>query len=389
MRDRSVRFLWQDRHAARDFGAAVSLHSHTMHSREALGFLPRWVGQVPILSWELERQTRRYQARTGRPPDFTSAYWTSPLSSVEAFEVEQHAIENDLGVQAIVSLTDHDNLDAGCELQSVARQIPISVEWTVPFAETFFHIGVHNLAVETARDVMAALARHTSHPGAALQDLLAALDAEPGLLIVLNHPLWDQAGVGMVRHLAILRRLLAASGGRIHALELNGLRPWTENLMVADLAADSARPLVSGGDRHGREPNAVVNLTKATTFAEFAGDVRSGCSHVLFLPQYREPLNLRILQGLFDVLEHRPDLAAREAWTDRVFYVRGDGTRVPLSSVWNGGGPVAVRWFVGCVALAGNGRTQWTLRRMLRFANARRSWLVPASVSRQPAVTTT
>jgi hypothetical protein len=52
--------------------------------------------------------------------------------------------------------------------------------------------------------------------------------------------------------------------------------------------------------RHGLEPNACVNLTNAGTFAEFAEEVRNDqWSDALFLPQYREPFRLRILENLF------------------------------------------------------------------------------------------
>ncbi len=39
--------------------------------------------------------------------------------------------------------------------------------------------------------------------------------------------------------------------------------------------ADVETPVISGGDRHGCEPNGVINLTAARTFSEFAQEVRS------------------------------------------------------------------------------------------------------------------
>jgi hypothetical protein len=359
----TVRFLWRASGVVDGFRTGVSLHSHTMHSREVLAFVPRYARMVPLLSWEFERQKRRYEASHGKPPDFSTAYWTPPLPSWEAFEVERRQIEDVLGLSALVSLTDHDNIDAGCQLQMLERQIPISVEWTIPFDETFFHLGLHNLPVQAARDLIAALANYTRRPDAALlQDLLAALDAESGVLIVLNHPMWDQAAIGLARHRVALWNLIETVGDRIHALELNGLRPWRENRIVVDLARDLDRTLVSGGDRHGREPNALINLTNAATFTEFVDEVRSGGSHVLFLPQYREPLGLRILQTICEILRDRPDLEGREKWTDRVFYVPPDGELKPLSSAWKGGGPAVARWFVRGVELAGSRRVQRALR---------------------------
>lgn len=71
----------------------------------------------------------------------------------------------------------------------------------IPFGETFFHLGVHNLPPQVARNLMAALAVYTRWSEAGLLcDLLARLDAESSVLIVLNQPMWDQANVGAARH---------------------------------------------------------------------------------------------------------------------------------------------------------------------------------------------
>src|SRR5690606_22671198 len=114
-----------------------------------------------------------------------------------------------------------------------------------------------------------------------------------GVLIVLNHPLWDEGGISQAAHEESLRRLLTQMHGLIDALELNGLRTWKENLRVMALAEQVGLPLVSGGDRHGHEPNALLNVTRAGTFAEFAEEVREGESHVVVMPQYREGRKLR------------------------------------------------------------------------------------------------
>jgi hypothetical protein len=234
---------------------------------------------------------------------------------------------------------------------------------------TFLHLGVHNLPLRTASEILEALTSYTREPNSTvLGDLLATLDAEPSVLIVLNHPLWDQAGIGSERHLAVVRTFLKEAGDRIHALELNGLRPCDENQQAIALAVERDCTLVSGGDRHGCEPNAVINLTDATTFGEFADEVRSGASHVLFLPHYGQPLKLRIVRAVRDILEHRPELLARARWTDRVFYTRADGARVPLSEVWGDGGPAAVRWFVKSVEFAGCD-VAWRLLRLFHTDN--------------------
>ena len=72
------------------------------------------------------------------------------------------------------------------------------------------------------------------------------------------------------------------------------------------VAQHSGHPLISGGDRHGLEPNAIVNLTNAGSFSEFVAEVREDkISDVLFMNQCREPIRLR---GDGDDVGHRPGL---------------------------------------------------------------------------------
>ena len=362
-----VRLSWQHHDPLRGFRTGVSLHSHTLHSREKLEFIPRLALRVPLLSWEFRRLQRRFEASTGKLPDFSAAYWTPPLTPLEAFDVERTQIEETLGLAAVVSLTDHDNIEAADCCEAAGRYIPISVEWTVPFADTFFHLGVHNLPTSTAPEWMAALTGYTRSPRTTpLQDLLSRLHEQEGVLIVLNHPMWDQAEIGRVGHTAALTALLQQAGCRIHALEFNGLRSWNENQRVLDLALECSRPVISGGDRHGREPNAVINLSHASNLMEFSSEIRSGQSHVLVLPQYREPLRFRILQTLMDVMGDCPGPADRRQWMDRVFYARNGGHCVPLSCLWKDGGPRIVRCFSGGLQLARSPAVQRMIRPWLR-----------------------
>jgi membrane-associated phospholipid phosphatase len=360
----TLRFAWRERHPLAGFSTGVSLHGHTRHSRESLAALPQWVSGVPIAEWELARLMRRYAARHGMPADLSTAYWTPPLSSLEAFELERSALERTWDVRGLVSLTDHDTVAAPSELLSRGVDVPISVEWTVPFDGTCFHLGVHNIPRGLSAAMITALASCTADPAEAMvRDVLEWLDAQPGILVVMNHPFWDQRGAGADQHRRALRRILGFGAGRIHAIELNGLRSWTENQAARELAIEWSLPIVSGGDRHGCEPNAVVNVTNAATFAEFVSEVRAGCSHVLFLPHYREPLRLRILRALYEVLHYQRGSEPQQPWTDRVFYTRHD-EECPLSSVWPGGGPSIVRAFVGTVRVAGSETVQRPLRRV-------------------------
>jgi len=109
-----------------------------------------------------------------------------------AFDLESRQIEK-LDVAAMVS-SRHDNIEAPMLLRTVpsARQIPVSVEWTVPYGTQSFHLGVHNLPSTRAREWMATLADFTANPSdTRLGEILIALNEERNVLVVFNHPLWD------------------------------------------------------------------------------------------------------------------------------------------------------------------------------------------------------
>ena len=137
----------------------------------------------------------------------------------------------------------------------------------------------------------------------------------------------------------------------IHALEINGLRAWNENLGVVSLGQQAGFPVVAGGDRHGLEPNAMINLTRTTSFAEFAQEIRvERSSDIAVLPQYREPLVLRHLLTAWDAAREHPQLSGRRHWVARVFVLCDDGIERPLSQIWTDGTP---RWIDPCLNVIG------------------------------------
>src|SRR5262245_53068683 len=129
------------------FRSAVSLHSHTMHSRESLGRLPSYIANVPVASLIIEREIGRLHLYTGRVFDFHRMFWTPPLSPREALQLERGQIESQIHLRPLVSLTDHDNIEAGLHLRMLDRSsdVPVSVEWSVPYAGSVFHLGIHHL----------------------------------------------------------------------------------------------------------------------------------------------------------------------------------------------------------------------------------------------------
>src|SRR5208282_5233063 len=234
--------------ASRKYRTGISLHSHTMHSKEYLGRLPTYIAKFPIGSYILEREIGRLHLYERRVFDFKKYYWTPPLSPREAHELERKQIEEQLGLQAEVSLSDHDNIEAGMHLRMLEgmARTPISLEWSVPYGETVFHLGVHNLPGPRATAWMEEFAAYTANPNPnRLRELLECLNAEREVLIVLNHPFWDAESLGPKEHRAAVK-----------------------------LGEELNIPVISGGDRHGCEANAVLNVTNAGSFAEFVQEVR-------------------------------------------------------------------------------------------------------------------
>jgi hypothetical protein len=347
MKQTSVRYTWRETGAVRGFRTGVSLHGHTHHSRENLRFLTAYRKDFAIMPLVLRVASWQHRRFTGDTFDIVRVTWHPPLTPEAALRLESAQIRA-LGLSPLVSLSDHDDIEAGRQSGT-----PVSIEWTVPVAPTFFHVGIHNLPRMSARAIAAELARVTaSRSMEQVRAALAAIAALPGTLIVLNHPLWDEGEVGGAAHRRALDALVRCSIPHIHAFELNGLRPWSENGAAMDLAAAWERPVISGGDRHGKEPNANINLTNAATFSEFADEVRAGASHVAFLPSYREPLRLRWLLAARDIFgQYGAAESDAPNWRERFFYQTA-GARLPLSELWPTARPLALRPFFAALELA-------------------------------------
>ena len=329
--------LWKQPDIAGKYRTAVSLHSHTNQSKESLLFIPEFAEKWPALRWALKKQCKKSRRR---PVDFSQAYWTPPLPPKLAFELESNQIETELALMSLVSLTDHDSIGAPSALRQMpdAVNVPFAVEWSIPYEGALFHLGIHNLPENRAHLIMDDLAEYTRNPATPrLVELLAALHEMPDVLIVFNHPLWDQRDLGRTAFLPILDRFLQGFNQYLHAFELNAMRAWPENRAVGQLAAVWGRPLISGGDRHGCEPSGALNLTQATSFCEFVREIRNEqLSHVVFMPQYAEPLGIRFMQTVIDVIRYYPEHpVGSRTWDERVFHVDCDtGFHRPLAALW-------------------------------------------------------
>ena len=378
---RRISYLWKDADAARNYSTAVSLHSHTNQSKETLDFLANLGNQYPLLRPILARSERQSREQHNIPVNYAKAYWTPPLTPRIAFDVESGQIEKNLHLMPLVSITDHDTIAAPMLLRTVAaaRHIPVSVEWSAPFGgDQAFHLGIHNLPSDSGAAWMKTFEEYTANPDEKkLTEILAALHELPNVLIVFNHPMWDLYLIGADKAAQRVDDFLQANHEFMHAFELNGLRHWEENRSVKRLAQKWNRLLISGGDRHGMEPNANVNLSLASTFTQFVHEIRyEDRSHVLFMPQYAQPWKHRILQSTLDAIRDYPDFPqGSRTWDERVWHPDRNGVVRPLRELWpDGSAPTWMTLTIKAVRLMGSSpvsgglRMAWNESRELRFA---------------------
>ncbi len=372
-----IRFWWKDRRACRSLRTGVSLHSHTLHSREYLAFVPRHLKSLPPLAWLVRHEARRRGADEITPAQFARAWWTPPLSAHAAWRLEKSHIERVLQRRALVSITDHDNIDAATALHGIeeTRRTPVSIEWTVPFCGASFHVGIHNLPLGSAHSLVRSMNEYTAGGSEALlRGVLEEVSGCPETLVVLNHPFWNEEDIDADLHRVALGKMLGLYRSSVHALEVNADRPWRENCAAMELARANNLPVVSGGDRHGCDPSPVLNLTAAADFAEFAQEVRCGRSVIAVLPRLLESRKVRLFETAFDILRDHPNHGLGWVrWSDRVFYQREDGTVTSLSRLWGRRQPGTVSGVVGLMGLLGG----QAMRPALRWALAEKP-LMPA-----------
>jgi hypothetical protein len=380
MAQSTITYLWRDQDASRGFRSGISLHSHTNQSRETLNFLANFGNQYPVMRPLMSRLERRAERNHGFKVNYAAGYWTPPLTPKLAFDLERKQIEA-LDLSPMVSVTDHDNIQAPILLRTVpsARQIPISMEWSAPYGGVqSFHLGIHNLPSTRVNEWVKTLKEFTAAPSdARLTEILAALHEEPNVLVVFNHPMWDLYLVGKEKHAHMVEEFIGKNGQFLHALELNGLRHWSENRATRRLAEKWNMTMISGGDRHGVEPNANINLSQAASFTEFVHEIRhEKRSNILFMPQYAEPWKHRILQSAIDAVRYYPEFPqGSRSWDNRVYHPDMEGVVRPVSELWpDGSAPGIVTFLLGVVQMMGRGlvagglRMAWNESHQLRLA---------------------
>jgi hypothetical protein len=344
----------------------ISLHCHTEESREMLDFVPHYADKIPIISFFWKRERENYTRREGKPIDFSTAYWSPPLPAEKVYEIERDQILG-AGLEPIVSLTDHDTIAGNVEINGKTEgpAAPISMEWTVPFEFGFFHVGVHNLpenkAEQITEELLAFSFSEDEEPDKQrLHELFGMLSEIREVLVVLNHPLWDIEIVGQERHEELLWNFIKEFGRWIHAFEINGFRSWSENKRILEMADALGFPVATGGDRHGCQPNSVINVTDAGTFAEFVDEIRvSRRSEVVLMPEYSRPLHSRQLQSFSEILSHYPHFQeGRQQWFERMYFDVADGRGlVPVSDHgMEKGGPKWMRGAIWTLSLLGSSK---------------------------------
>ena len=372
--------------------SGVSLHSHTRHSQEGLGFLGSFLQKRTLTRQWLACQQEECFRKTGIRLDFDRAYWTPPLCERMAHELEQRQIE-ELGLQPMVSLTDHNSIDACTLLRKDAafRGVPLSTEWTVPFGGAVFHFGIHNLPAASAQSLMSAMHEATwLAKEDRILELFAEFAAMPGVLVVFNHPLWNFYSIPNDQFMFELRRFLEAGNRYVHAFELNGMRSRAENRAALQLTAEWDQVLISGGDRHGCEPNAAINLTNAADFSEFVEEIRDGRqSTVVVMPQYAIPFGWRLYKNFTHVIADYPaHPEGRRRWDERTFHPDRNGEIRPMREVWKHGIPPG---FLTQIFAAATGAARLPsdgfLQKLSRRANERLQ--LPPRPSRMPETAAT
>ena len=135
-----------------------------MYSEESLSMVPHYTAKVPYLGHAIRRQEMEYRRKKQSRFSFGDAFWTPPLAPRQAYRVEEKQIQRKFELPGLISLTDHDDIRAGANLRVIDRfkNVPVSTEWTIPFADTFFHLGVHNMPSGDAACLMNHFAAFTA-----------------------------------------------------------------------------------------------------------------------------------------------------------------------------------------------------------------------------------
>lgn len=278
----------------------VCLHTHSCYSVEDLASL-NWVMDLPYMRPFKGTLRRAFGLPPANKVDYRHLCYHPPYRPHEIWQLES-ASASALGVdRLLLAITDHDEIAGGVELRerlpAHAAQLALGEELTIRFEHSRFHLGVTALPADRIDDLHASLQQHAHNRNLdAVFETLASLNC----LTVLNHPLlaWGGGTIGAAPVLALLRRY----GWAIDALEINGMRTVRENEAVVALAAEVRKPLVGGGDSHLLLASSALSASRASTYADFVAEVKSGESQVVVTPGYFFPLRWRLTLRVLSVI---------------------------------------------------------------------------------------
>lgn len=281
---------------AREFASVVCLHTHSCYSKENLAGL-NWVVELGYMRPFKGLLQRSFGLAAIPDLDYGQLGYRPPFRPADIWRMETGNARR-VGVDnLLLAITDHDEVAGSLELRQQnpghRERIALGEELSIRYDGHVFHLGVSGLPEENLHEIHASL-QASARDGSldAVFEPLAAL----GCLVVLNHPLiaWNRVK-SEVPALGLLERY----GWAIDALELNGMRSSEENLRVVELARHVGKPLVGGGDSHLLMPSGALCASRATTYADFIAEVRSGWSRPLVTREYFSPLrwkmSLRVL----------------------------------------------------------------------------------------------
>ena len=282
---------------ASEFSSLAVLHTHSRFSTENLASL-NWVAELPYMRPLKGLLKRSFGLGDVPEVDYRQMCYTPPYEPDDIWRMEKESAGR-LGFdRVLLSLTDHDEVAGGLQLldrlPDQHGRIGIGEELSIRFEGYLFHLGVSGLPQAGLIEAHASL-QQAAREGRldAVFDRLHAL----GCLVVLNHPLlaWNGDDAEPVPVLDLLARY----GWAIHALEFNGMRSFSENQRVIQLAGRVGKPLVGGGDSHLLRASAALSASRASSYADFVAEVKSGWSRPLvkreYLRSHRWKLTLRVL----------------------------------------------------------------------------------------------
>jgi hypothetical protein len=291
---------------AREFASIVCLHTHSCYSKENLAGL-NWVVELGYMR-PFRGLLQRSFGLAGIPDlDYRQLCYYPPFRPEDIWRMETENAAR-LGFdRLLLAITDHDEVTGSLELRQRrpdhAGCIGLGEELSIRYDGHVFHLGLSGLPEDRLHDVNASLqAAARAEQLDAVFEQLAAL----GCLVVLNHPLiaWSRAATE-VPALGLLKRY----GWAIAALELNGMRPSAENQHVVELARHVGKPLVGGGDSHLLMPSGALCASRATSYADFIAEVRSGWSRPLVTREYFSSLRWKLFLRVLSFIAQYREIA--------------------------------------------------------------------------------